>query len=208
MLLLSREMNRLLEEEAPGPHPSFTLVHALYALFILHDHHIGRQKLAATLYIGEGSARTLLRKLERRGFVSAGRAGCRLTTRGESLYGEARMAFYLFEPRRGSLLGRVSYGVGVRGGGSLAKGVRERDEAIKAGADGAMTLVYRGKELQMPGLENVSREHPELANDILHGVEPKDGDALIISWGKSVSGVIYGSLAAAWSVYERMSSGG
>jgi len=202
--LLLREMNSLVEEEAPGPHPSFTLVHALYSLFILGRGRVGRQRLASSLSVGEGSARTLLRKLTKRGLVTIDRAGCSLTPKGAKLYAEAAKAFYLFNPRPGSLPGKVSFGVGVTGGGEVAKGIQERDEAIKAGAEGAMTLVCREGELFMPGLSNVSKEHPELSAGILQVVTPSEGDALVISWGRSSAGVVYGSLGAAWSVYLRL----
>ncbi|HVP23153.1 MAG TPA: DUF4443 domain-containing protein [Conexivisphaerales archaeon] len=203
--MLLREMERLVEEEAPGPHPSFALVHALYALFVLDGQPVGRQKLASTLSIGEGSVRTLLRKLTRRGLVSIQRSGCSLTPKGEKLLDEASASFYLFEPRRGSLPGRASFGVGVRGGAELAKGIQERDEAIKAGAEGAITLVSRGGELYMPGLVNVSKEHPELSRGVLDVVAPTEGDAMILSWGRDRPGVVYGSLGAAWRLFERMS---
>ncbi len=198
-------MSKLVKEEAPGPHPSFTIVHALYSLFVLDEKPIGRQKLAVTLSIGEGSVRTLLRKLERRGLVSSDRSGCRLTPKGAELYSEAKKTFYLFRPKPGTLSEKISFGVGVRGGAQVARGIKERDEAIKAGAEGAVTLVCRGKELLMPGLTNVTKEHPELSRGVLASVEPAEGDAIIISWGKNASGVVYGSLGAAWSVYERLS---
>lgn len=201
-------MKKLVEEEAPGPHPSFSLVHALYAILILGERPVGRQKLAARLFIGEGSIRTLLRKLTRRGFVVTDSAGCHLTPKGASLWEEAEKAFYLFEPRSASLPGKARFGVGVRGGGRIARGIPERDQAIKAGADGALVLIYKGRELLMPGLSNVSREHPALSKSILETVAPSDGDAIIVSWGDDASGVVYGSLNAAWSIYERLSSKG
>jgi hypothetical protein len=207
-VLLLLEMKKLVEEEAPGPHPSFSLVHALYAILILGEQSVGRQRLAGRLSIGEGAVRTLLRKLTRRGFVVTDRAGCHLTPKGAFLCEEAEKAFYLFEPRSSGLPGKASFGVGVRGGGRIARGIPERDQAIKAGADGALVLTCKGRELYMPGLSNVSREHPELSKSILETVAPSDGDAVIVSWGDDVSGVVYGSLNAAWSLYERLSSKG
>jgi hypothetical protein len=204
--LLLYEMKKLVEEEAPGPHPSFSLVHALYAILTLGEQPVGRQRLAANLSIGEGSIRTLLRKLTRRGYVATNRAGCHLTRKGASLREEAKHVFYLFEPRSASLPGKARFGAGVRGGGCLAKGIPERDQAIKAGADGALVLIYEGHELLMPGLSNLSKEHPDLSKSILETVTPSEGDAIIISWGDDRSGVVYGSLNAAWSVYEKLSS--
>jgi hypothetical protein len=204
--LLLHEMRRLVEEDAPGPHPSFSLVHALYALFLLREQPVGRQKLAALLSVGEGSVRTLLRKLTRRGYVVMNRAGCHLTQKGASLCEEAGKVFYLFEPLSAGLPGKARFGVGIRGGGRIAKGIPERDQAIKAGADGALVLAYRGRELLMPGLSNLSKEHPDLSRSILRTVTPSDGDAIIVSWGDDRGGVVYGSLNAAWSVYERLSS--
>lgn len=206
--MLLREMKMLVEEEAPGPHPSFSLVHALYAILILGEQPLGRQKLAVRLSIGEGSMRTLLRKLSRRGFVATDRSGCHLTPKGAALCGEAERVFYVFEPRTLSLPGRARFGVGIRGGGRIAKGIPERDQAIRAGADGALVLTCKRRELHMPGLSNVSREHPDLSTGILETVAPSDDDAIIVSWGNDVSGVIYGSLNAAWSIYERMSTKG
>jgi predicted transcriptional regulator len=205
MMLLS-EMKRLLEEQAPGPHPSFTTAHVLYSLFLIDDTHIGRQKLAADLSMGEGSVRTLLKRLTLRGLIKADRTGCYLTSKGRALYDEVRRSFYLFKPRDEGFLGGTSFGVGVRGGGPFANGIAERDEAVRAGAAGAMTLVYKDHELMMPGLSNLSREYPDLAESVLKVVTPKTGDAIVISWGREAGSVVYGSLSAAWALYERLST--
>jgi predicted transcriptional regulator len=205
--MLLHEMRRLLEEEAPGPHPSFALVHGLYAIFIIDGGSVGRQRLAAGLSLGEGSVRTLLRKLTKRGIVVTDRAGCRLTSKGKKLYEEAKEAFQLFQPAAGAVVGTRSYGVVVRGGGSLAKGVAERDEAIKAGADGAITLSYTGKALHMPGLSNVTKEHPDLARSIPADISLRDGDAIIIAICEEDCGraLVYGALSAAWALFEGLS---
>lgn len=203
--MLLPEMERLLKERAPGPHPSFTVAHLLYCLFLIDDTHIGRQKLAAALSMGEGSARTLLKRLTLRGLIKADRTGCHLTPKGKALYDEARGSFYLFKPPSGGFLGGTSFGVGVRGGGPLANGLSERDQAVRAGADGAMTLVYRDRELMMPRLSNLSREYPGLAESVLKVVTPESGDAIVISWGRETGGVVYGALSAAWVLYERLS---
>ncbi|MGA1975304.1 MAG: DUF4443 domain-containing protein [Conexivisphaerales archaeon] len=206
--MLLPEMKRLLEEQAPGPRASFTIAHVLYALFLIDDIHVGRQKLAAGLSVGEGTARTLLRRLTLRGLIKADRNGCHLTSKGKTLYDEVRGSFYLFKPRSEGFLGKTSCGVGVRGGGALANGLSERDQAVRAGADGAMTLVYRDGELVMPGLSNLSREYPDLAENVLKVVTPDPGDALVISWGRETGGVVYGALSAAWALYERLSTSG
>ena len=133
------------------------------------------------------------------------RGGCHLTLKGTDLCEEAKRSFYLFELKSASLPGRTRFGVGIRGGDRTAKGIPERDQAIKAGADGALILTYKGGELHMPGLSNVSREHPELSKDILRAVSPADGDAIIVTWGNDERGVVYGSLNAAWSIFEQIS---
>jgi len=206
--MLLQEMRKLVEEEAPGPHPTFTLVHALYALLIIDEAKVGRQKLAERLDLGEGSTRTLLRKLKRRKILMTDRAGCHLTEKGKELYRSAKWTFYEFVPRPGLVPGRRAFAVGIRRGAAfVTSGIAERDEAVKAGAEGALILVCREGELVMPGLSNVSKEHPDLARDVIKMARPEDGDAIVVAWGSRAGVVTYGALNAAWSIYEKMTSG-
>jgi hypothetical protein len=205
MLLV--EAKRLTEGEAPGPHPGFSLAHALYAILIMGTSVVGRQRLAATLGLGEGSARTLLKKMKKMGIIITDRKGCHLTPRGIMLYNEAIRSFFTFIPSPKTVPRGHPFGVVIRSGAKfVGSGLKERDEAVKAGAEGAMTLVYTRGSLLMPELSDLTKEHPELATEIIKAGSLNDGDAVIIAWGPDPASVVYGALSAAWIVYEKMSA--
>jgi len=63
----------------------------------------------------------------------------------------------------------------------IRSGIEQRDEAIKAGAIGATTLIFRNGRLLMPGSrEDLLRNDPKIHSLILQQFKPEDNDVIII----------------------------
>jgi altronate dehydratase len=79
--------------------------------------------------------------------------------------------------------------------GKVKNGVEQRDEAIKAGADGATALVFKNGRLQFPdGSMKVPEKVAKRLVEILH---PKTGDVVVIGTGKDAAKAEAGARAAA-----------
>jgi len=61
-------LNSLIKEKAPGPALTFTLLHLIKALELMAEGPIGRGKLAKSLGIGEGTVRTIIKRLKSKRF--------------------------------------------------------------------------------------------------------------------------------------------
>jgi hypothetical protein len=81
-------------------------------------------------------------------------------------------------------LDKASAAIMVKGsGGMVRNGIEQRDAAIRAGATGACTLVYRNGELAMPmgGRESLGLEANDLLfEDLQRLFAPKDNDVITI----------------------------
>lgn len=145
--------------------------------------------------IGEGSTRTILNQLKDRGLVEPSPAGHSLTKAGRSKLREKTKRLVSIDA--GDLtVGKKDVAVLVLGAGSEVRlGIKERDEAIKAGAKGATVLIFRDGRLQLPG---VSKEIDEkVASEIKSELDPSEGDVIIIGSGETEKEAERGALAGA-----------
>jgi len=202
-------LRKALGEQRVGPLPSFSLLHAIKALDLLaRAGPLGRAALARRLGIGEGAVRTLLNRLIKHGLVRTTRQGCELAERGRELWGElsshmAKMA----ELGGPALPPPYTHGFAIlvkRAAGKVRLGIEQRDEAIRAGARGAITLVLEGGRLRMPGVsEDVSADYPGLYRAVAESLRPDEGDVVIIAYAEDLLAAEYGALAAALSLLEQ-----
>jgi hypothetical protein len=74
-----------ISEERPGGIPAFLEAHVLKALELISSGEgIGRQQLAREIRLGEGTVRTLIRRMREQNLLETSRGGMRLTPRGDS----------------------------------------------------------------------------------------------------------------------------
>jgi len=197
LLSLSRSIS-------PGPTPAFTTVHVSRAVLLVGDSGpIGRIELSRKLGLGEGAARTIIKHLTAQNIVDPAKDGCVLTQRGKQLYKSLRSK--LSEVRSvdaGQLaLDKASAGVMVRNSAALVRrGIEQRDAAIRAGATGACTLVYRKGKLTMPmgDREEWTLETKDgLSYELLRCFEPRDEDVITIVSAPNESLAEHCAIAAA-----------
>jgi len=179
---------------AVGPLPRFAEVHVRRALEFIAEHKaIGRKQLAKKLGVGEGSMRTILNQLKKKGLITSSRGGHTLTAKGRRALGKP-LEFAQIDA--GDLtVGEVDVAIVIRGAAAKVKrGIEQRDEAIKAGADGATVLVFKAGKLQFPnGFRGVDKKFEKSIKTF--GL--RNGDILIIGTGRDATKAEAGARAAA-----------
>ena len=203
-----RIVERAASRVAPGRHLTYGAIHVLKALELIGSRVVGRQQLARELRIGEGSARTLIKRLRDEGLIEVERGGMRLTERGRGIlsYFQGLMRS-MSVPSTPSTISEKNHAVLVRGAAPLIRfGVEQRDAALLAGARGATTLIYDGENFHMPGLER--GVEPELSKLLREGLKPEAGDVIIIGTAEEEWAAEMGAKAAALELIRGMSSGG
>jgi hypothetical protein len=186
-----------------GRSPAYSEAHAFKALEILGSRvGVGRQQLASDMCLGEGTVRTLIRRMRAFDLVDVSRGGMTLTEKGrelvESLRGMLRSRGF---PEHQITVGPMNHAVLIKGAASrVRRGIEQRDAALMAGALGATTLVLAGGLLMMPGMgENVDPYVSELVFEIL---SPEEGDAIIIGSASTPIVAEIGALSASLKLLE------
>ena len=180
---------------AIGPLPRFAEVHVRRALELIAKHErIGRKQLAEELGVGEGSMRTILNQLKKRGLITSSRGGHALTTKGKRFLGKP-LEFVQIDA--GNItVGNFDVATIVRGAVKKVKrGIEQRDEAIKAGADGATVLIFKEGKFQFPdGFLEVKKK---LSGKLTEIFKPREGDVIVIGTAGSTIKAEAGAKAAA-----------
>jgi len=181
-----------------GAAPSFTEVHLVRALFVFSGGACGRKKLVRELGVGEGSVRTILKRLSGEGLISSTKLGQELSVKGkkkvESILKKFSKPAVFSSPdlSEGEQSLVVVYGAASRAG----SGVALRDVALKAGADGAVLLVSEKGRLVFPGEGVWVRDYPTLAES-LKDVSTRSGDVIVIGFAVNRALAEDGALAVA-----------
>jgi hypothetical protein len=182
-----KALTKIASRYAPSRMLSFEVVH-IFKVFQLLDknEHVSRTLLCQELGLGEGSVRTLLRHLKMQGLVSSTNGGTRLTEKGKALSSELLQSI----PSEGNMpkcsisLGRFNYVVLLRNYAFVIKsGIEQRDAAIKMGALGATTLLYKDRKFIMPGSYNNKdslHKEPHIATLLIDKLKPEENDIIII----------------------------
>ncbi len=192
----------------PGPSISFSLVDGVRAILELGVDEIGRERLAKNLGIGNGAVRTLIKRLERMGLIERGKGGCRLTKKGQGVFRALNARIKIGEINGGPLsTDRFAETILIRGGAVAVKiGLEQRDAAIREGATGATTLIYKSGKFVIPGgSRDCEQDFPNLLWDKLrNGLKPLDGDLIIICSGSSKQIASRGAFSIAWTAIRRI----
>jgi hypothetical protein len=180
-----------------GGAPLFRPFHILKALWHIQcAEPLGRKELSECLDIGEGSARKLLSYLEGKGWTSTTRQGISLTPRGRELLDDIGLAAK--EVHAGSItVGEIDFAIRLRGcAPHVSNGIAQRDEAMKAGASGATTLVFRDK-LEFPDGFDARKADARASRVLVKDLDMVEGDVLIIGSSPEPELAMDGAFAAA-----------
>jgi hypothetical protein len=201
-----------LAEPADGrvPH-AFKAHHAAVALIMIgRQQPLGRYELCQNMSIGEGSARTLLKRLTEDEYTNAnGKQGQKLTQKGQTLFGQLTrdipLGLFLDVPRL--VMYEYAYANLVKNRAQKVNdGVRQRDEAIIQGGygkAGATTLTYKGGMLTMPpGRFDILSEYGDEVVLVIDSLKPEEGDVVVIGSATDANVAREVSMAAVMTLFE------
>ncbi len=161
----------------------------LYAL--RHFEPLGRKTLSKILRVTEGVVRSMVSRLEEQDYVSVDRAGVKVTSKGilelqrrlEKMHIKGIKDF----PHRELNIGPSSVAILISGAtAKVTSGLEERDQAVRAGALGAITIIYSGGVYKMPRVYgNLEVEAPNWYRAILDTFKPEDESCIVIVFGEN-----------------------
>jgi predicted transcriptional regulator len=203
---LKKFVESIANQKAPGPSTTFTVSHIFFALELMAEHPIGRNKLAKKLEVGEGAIRTIISRLKDTGLIETSKEGCSLTKKGFALWRQFEQCF----PQRAEIaktdLTKADYNYAflVKNSGQKVKsGIEQRDAAIVAGATRAVIIVSKQGRLTIESVsDNLENEFPEAATQILRVMQPSNNDVIIIVGAANLQKAKIGSFAASWALLD------
>jgi predicted transcriptional regulator len=201
---LKKFMQQIAGKKAPGPQTTFTIFHVYYALELLAQKPLGRNKLAEKLEVGDGAVRTIIRRLRDAGLIENSKEGCNLTKKGLEVWVQFEEIFSrrVEIPRSELAESLFNFAFLVKGSGAKVKsGIDQRDAAIIAGARKALVIVYKNGHLSIESVSDcIEKQYPKAANQILKELAPKENDVIIIAGADSALKAKRGAFAASWSL--------
>ena len=186
MHLYIKSLLKIASRYAPSRMLSFELIHIFKVLQLLSTKdHISRSLLCDELDLGEGSFRTLLKHLKMQHLIKSTNAGTRLTDKGRRIFTELLESIPAETdiPKCSVALGKYNYAILLkRYAFAINSGIEQRDAAIKVGACGATTLIYKDHKFIMPGKEHDSlKKEPEIAKLLIEKLRLKEeGDDIVV----------------------------
>ena len=201
---LKKFISEIAGKKAPGPSTSFTVFHVFYALELMAQKPLGRNKLSKKLNVGDGAVRTIISRLKNADLIETSKEGCSLTKKGLDVWGQFEQVFpKRVEIPKSELNGsEFNFAFLVKNSGQkVGSGIDQRDAAIIAGARKALVIVFREGHLRIESVSNaVEKDYPKAANQILKELTPEDNDAIIIAGADSALRAKRGAFAASWSL--------
>jgi biotin operon repressor len=201
---LKRFMQSLAEKKAPGPSTSFTIFHIYYALQLLAQKPLGRNKLAEQLNVGDGAVRTIISRLREAGLIDTTKGGCNLTSKGCEVWRQFEVSFpkRLDLPKFELTISEYNHAFLVKDcGHKVGSGIDQRDAAIIAGARKALVIVYRNGHLCISSVSDcLERDYPQAASKLFSAFAPQENDVITIAGAESYLKAKRGAFAASWSL--------
>ena len=180
-----KTLQKVANRFAPSRVLSFDMVHVFKTLHLIEENgHVSRETLCEDLGLGEGTIKTLIRHLKMQALIESTNAGTKMTRKGNSFFLELLSSI----PSEISLskcaitLGKYNYSVLVKQMSSTIKsGIEQRDAAIKMGASGATTLLFKDNKFLIPQTDyDALKDERQLSKQLLKNLQPRDEDVIII----------------------------
>jgi len=201
---LKKFMQQIAGKKAPGPSISFTIFHVFYALELMAQKSLGRNKLAEQLNVGDGAVRTIISRLREADLIETSKEGCNLTKKGQEVWRQFEEIFpKRVEISRSELAeSEFNFAFLVKSNGvKVGSGIDQRDAAIIAGARKALVIIFKNGHLYIESVSDaIEQQYPKAANVILEKLAPQDNDVIIIAGADSALKAKRGAFAAGWSL--------
>ena len=164
---------------------SFGIGHIFKALQLANlNGHISRDLLRKELSLGEGSIKTLVKQLKTTNMIMTSNAGTILTDTGEKLISQILLCIpkETIIPKSSITVGKFNYVVLVKNiANSILSGIEQRDIAIKSGAMGATTLIFKDGKFLISGTNfNALVDELHVQKILIENLHPNDNDVIII----------------------------
>ena len=180
-----RTLTKIASRYAPSRILSFDSTHVIKVLQLIEkEGHVSRNLLCQELSLGEGSIKTLVKHLKMQGLIESTKSGTRMTQKGRTI------SLQLFSsipvetsiPKCSVALGEFNYVVLLKQFGfAIKSGIEQRDAAIKMGALGATTLLFKDDKFVIPSTKYDSlRKELHIAGLLIEKLNPENGDVIII----------------------------
>jgi hypothetical protein len=169
---------------------------------------VGRRNLSEQLEINDGVARGLLERLAEHNTINVTPTGVELSKKGKR---QLQEIFRELSLKKIVPFDSLELTPGARAaGGRISKayasdltGVSQRDEAIKAGAMGAITVTVRDGKLRIPpDNKNIAQLAPGDNLRLLESFKPQENDVIVIGFARNPSRALAGMLAAIFSLHK------
>ena len=201
---LKKFIHQIAGKKAPGPSTTFTVFHIFYALELIAQKQLGRNKLAEKLEVGDGAVRTIISRLKEEDLIETSKQGCNLTRKGLDIWKQFDEIFpkQMALPRSDLSSSEFNYAFLVKNCGQKVKsGINQRDAAIFAGALNALVIVYRNGHLCIESVSSrIEQDYPIVASQILNELKPEENDVIIVAGADSLLRAKRGVFAASWSL--------
>jgi hypothetical protein len=185
MHMHNRTLQKVASRYAPSRMLSFDVVHVFAALQMIENNGMtSRNALRSGLVLGEGTIKTLVKHLKMQGLIETSNRGTKMTAKGKGIC-EGLLSAIPAEmslPKCSVSLSRFNYAVLVREFGfAVGLGIEQRDAAIKMGAAGATTLLFKDNKFVMPAnsIDSLKKE-PRVRRMVVEKLNPRVGDVIII----------------------------
>ena len=201
---LKKFIHQIAGKKAPGPSTTFTVFHIFYALKLIAQKPLGRNKLAEKLEVGDGAVRTIISRLKEEDLIETSKQGCNLTRKGLDIWKQFDEIFpkQMALPRSDLSSSEFNYAFLVKNCGQKVKsGINQRDAAIFAGALNALVIVYRNGHLCIESVSSrIEQDYPIVASQIINELKPEENDVIIVAGADSLLRAKRGVFAASWSL--------
>ncbi|MDE1770377.1 MAG: DUF4443 domain-containing protein [Thaumarchaeota archaeon] len=183
-------LSKVAERHAPSRVLSFDLVHVFKTMQMMDDNKkISRSRMMQELDLGEGAIKTLVKHMKMSDLVENSNAGMWLSNKGKAMFTKLHVSMPVETdiPKCSIALGKFNHAILLKNMAyAIRSGIEQRDAAIKAGAVGATTLIYRNERLVLPGTgEDLMRNDPKMHEMIMEKLSPKEDDVIIIGSSQS-----------------------
>ena len=200
-----RFIENLVSEKAPGPSTTFSMFHIFYALELMSNKPIGRNKLAEKLEVGEGAIRTIISRLKDAELIIISRDGCSLTDKGQKTWIQFKQLFPTMAEVEETELTHSKYNYAFlvkKSGHKIKSGIEQRDAAIMGGARRAIAIVSKNGNLVIDSVSgSIENEYPQASKKILKDIKPENNDVIIIAGADDDPiKAKRGAFAAAWDI--------
>lgn len=170
---------------------NFTKVDILRCLLKI-EKPLSRSQLSSLLNLGEGTIRSILNILQKKGFLASNNQGHYLSSKGDNIVKKIKGSISMKEITLNSLFPyKKKIALHIKNPKKIEKSYVLRDEALKNGADGALILRF-DKKLML-----YDSDYKENLDEVENKFDLSKNDLVIVAYADSYKLAEHGALAAA-----------